>query len=127
MIPELGHFALILALCMALVLAVVPIAGAMRSVAGWVVVARPAAYGQLLFVLVAYACLTHSFLVHDFSVYYVAMNSNTALPTLYLFSGVWGRTKARCCCGPWCCPVGRPWLPDSVAAFQMSLLPGCWA
>ena len=90
MIPELGHFALILALCMALVLAVVPIAGAMRSVAGWVVVARPAAYGQLLFVLVAYACLTHSFLVHDFSVYYVAMNSNTALPTLYLFSGVWG-------------------------------------
>ncbi len=90
MIPELGHFSLILALCMAVILAVVPITGAIRSVSGWIAVARPAAYGQLLFMALAYGCLTHGFLTHDFSVQYVAMNSNTALPVLYLFSGVWG-------------------------------------
>jgi cytochrome c-type biogenesis protein CcmF len=90
MIPEIGHFSLILALCMAVILAVVPIVGATRSVSGWVAVARPAAYGQLLFMALSYSCLTYSFLIHDFSVQYVAMNSNTALPVLYLISGVWG-------------------------------------
>ncbi len=90
MIPEVGHFSLILALCMAVILAIVPIVGATRSISGWVAVARPAAYAQLLFMAVSYGCLTYSFLIHDFSVQYVAMNSNTALPTLYLFSGVWG-------------------------------------
>jgi cytochrome c-type biogenesis protein CcmF len=90
MIPELGHFALILALSMALVLAVVPIIGATRNITGWIAVARSTAYGQLVFMAVAFGCLTHSFLVHDFSVKYVAMNSNSALPTLYLISGVWG-------------------------------------
>lgn len=90
MIPEIGHFSLILALCMAIMLAIVPIAGAIRLNSGWIAVARPAAYGQLLFMLLAYGCLTYSFLTHDFSVKYVAMNSNTALPVLYLISGVWG-------------------------------------
>jgi cytochrome c-type biogenesis protein CcmF len=90
MIPELGHFALILALCLALVLAVVPIIGAARLVTGWVAAARPLAYGQFLFLATAFACLTISFLQHDFSVKYIATNSNTALPTLYLISGVWG-------------------------------------
>lgn len=90
MIPEIGHFSLIMAFCMAVTLAVVPIAGATRSVSGWIALARPAAYGQLFFMALSYGCLTYSFLVHDFSVQYVAMNSNTALPVLYLFSGVWG-------------------------------------
>ena len=90
MIPELGHFALILALCMALVLGCIPIAGAFRNVTGWIAVAKPAALGQWLFVTLAYGCLTYSSLVHDFSVAYIARNSNTALPTLYLVSGVWG-------------------------------------
>jgi cytochrome c-type biogenesis protein CcmF len=90
MIPEIGHFSLILALCMALTLAIAPIIGATRSISGWIAVARPTAFAQLLFVAIAYACLTYSFLTHDFSVKYTAMNSNTALPTLYLFSGVWG-------------------------------------
>jgi cytochrome c-type biogenesis protein CcmF len=90
MIPELGHFSLILALCMAVILAIVPITGATRSMSRWIAVARPAAFAQLLFVAIAYGCLTYSFLIHDFSVQYVAMNSNTALPVLYLFSGVWG-------------------------------------
>ncbi len=90
MIAELGHFCLIIALSMAVIQGVLPIFGAYRSINGWVAVARPAAYGQLLFMLLSYACLTYAFLVHDFSVAYVAHNSNTALPTLYLVSGVWG-------------------------------------
>jgi cytochrome c-type biogenesis protein CcmF len=90
MIPELGHFSLILALCMAIVLGALPIVGSLRAISGWIAVARPAAYGQLLFMALAYGCLTYSFLTHDFSVAYVATNSNTALPVLYLISGVWG-------------------------------------
>jgi cytochrome c-type biogenesis protein CcmF len=90
MIPELGHFSLILALCMAVILAIVPIVGAGRSISGWIALARPTAFAQLLFVAIAYGCLTYSFLTHDFSVKYAAMNSNTDLPVLYLVSGVWG-------------------------------------
>jgi cytochrome c-type biogenesis protein CcmF len=90
MIPELGHLALIIALSMALILALLPIAGAKYGQIGWMAVARPAAFAQLLFLAFAYGCLTYSFLTHDFSVAYVAANSNTALPTLYLISGVWG-------------------------------------
>jgi cytochrome c-type biogenesis protein CcmF len=90
MIPELGHFALILALCMAMVQGFLPIFGASKAIAGWVHVAKPAAYGQLFFMLISYGCLTYSCIAHDFSVAYVAHNSNTALPYLYLISGVWG-------------------------------------
>ena len=90
MIPEIGHFALVLALCMAIVQSVFPIVGAARNIPAWIAVARPAARAQLLFVLVAYGCLTYAFIVHDFSVEYVARNSNTALPLLYRISGVWG-------------------------------------
>ncbi|MDO9214542.1 MAG: heme lyase CcmF/NrfE family subunit [Methylococcales bacterium] len=90
MIAELGHFSLILTLCMALVLGFVPITGAFRGLAGWIAVARPAAYAQLLFMALSYGCLTYSCLTHDFSVKYIATNSNTALPTIYLISGVWG-------------------------------------
>ncbi len=90
MIAELGHFCLILACFMAVIQGLLPIIGAQRLTAGWIAVARPAAYGQLLFALLSYGCLTYAFLVHDFSVAYVAHNSNTALPTLYLISGVWG-------------------------------------
>ena len=83
MIAELGHFSLILALCMALVLGIVPIIGAFRGLAGWISVAKPAAYAQLLFMALSYGCLTYSCLTHDFSVKYIATNSNTSLPTLY--------------------------------------------
>ena len=90
MIAELGHFSLILGLCMALVLGIVPMVGAQRGMASWVAVARPAAFAQFLFLLLAFLALTQSFLVNDFSVAYVAHNSNTSLPTLYKVSGVWG-------------------------------------
>ena len=90
MIPELGHFALILALCFSVVQAFIPLAGAQLGIASWVGVAKPAARMQLLFTAIAFGCLTWSFLVHDFSVTYVAQHSNTRLPVIYLISGVWG-------------------------------------
>ncbi len=90
MIPELGQFLLILALCMALILGTLPIIGAYRGLSGWVAVAKPVAYAQFVFMALSYGCLTYSCLTHDFSVKYIATNSNTSLPTLYLISGVWG-------------------------------------
>ncbi|MFW2440349.1 MAG: heme lyase CcmF/NrfE family subunit [Arenicellales bacterium] len=90
MIPEIGQFALILGLMFALLQTIFPLAGAHFGIANWVAVAKPAARVQLLFIAISFACLTWSFLTHDFSVKYVVMNSNTALPTMYLFSAVWG-------------------------------------
>ncbi|WP_419652283.1 cytochrome c biogenesis protein CcsA, partial [Thiolapillus sp.] len=90
MIPEIGHFALILALVVALVQSILPLAGAQRGIASWVAVAKPAARLQFLFMVISFACLTFSFMQSDFSVLYVATNSNTALPILYKISGVWG-------------------------------------
>ncbi|SDI52288.1 cytochrome c-type biogenesis protein CcmF [Pseudomonas flavescens] len=90
MIPELGHLAMILALCLALVQATLPLVGAWRGDRQWMSLAQPAAWGQFAFLAFAFACLTYSFMADDFSVAYVAQNSNTALPWYYKFSAVWG-------------------------------------
>lgn len=90
MIPELGHLAMILALCLALVQSTLPLIGAWRGDRQWMSLAQPAAWGQFAFLAFAFACLTYSFMVDDFSVAYVAQNSNTALPWYYKFSAVWG-------------------------------------
>ena len=90
MIPELGHFALILALCVATVQGVVSIAGAQLGVRSWVAFARPAAQCQFVLVAVAFGFLTYSFIENDFSVKYVAMQSNSLLPLEYRISAVWG-------------------------------------
>ena len=89
MIPELGHFALILALSLAVCQGVLPLIGAHRNDATLMSVARAAAQGQFFFVIVAFACLIWSFLQSDFSVAYVANNSQLALPTVYKISAVW--------------------------------------
>ncbi len=75
---------------MALLLTVLPLAGAGLQIKRWAYLARPLAYAQLLFISLSYLALTYSFIVHDFSVAYVAQNSNTSLPLVYLISGVWG-------------------------------------
>ncbi len=90
MIPEVGHFALIVALCIALVQTIVPLLGAQTYTSQWMAVAKPAARGQFLFLIIAYVCLTYAFINNDFSVLYVANNSNTALPLHYKISAVWG-------------------------------------
>jgi cytochrome c-type biogenesis protein CcmF len=90
MVPELGNFALIVALGLALAQSVLPLAGAARGNVRWMAVARPAAWGQLGCIAIAYAALTYAFVVNDFSVQFVAANSNSALPLFYRISGVWG-------------------------------------
>ena len=90
MIPELGHLALILALCLAAAQAWFGIAGAQRGDGVWLSVVRPAATLQALFALSAFAALVYSFLVSDFSVQYVAENSNVLLPWPYKITAVWG-------------------------------------
>ncbi len=94
--PELGHFFLWLALGVALLLAVLPMAGSLPLGKGgrlrpqWVATARPLTYLFGLTVLVAYAGLTAAFVRNDFSVLYVAMHSNLELPLPYRVAGVWG-------------------------------------
>jgi len=90
MVPELGHLALILALCLSLVQATLPLLGAWRGDRLWMSLAVPAARGQFFMLAVSFACLTWAFMVDDFSVAYVANNSNSALPWYYKFSAVWG-------------------------------------
>ena len=90
MIPELGNFALVLALLVALVLAAAPFAGAARRDLRWMAVAPSAAAGLFVFHLVAIACLVWAFAVNDFSVLYVATNSNVLLPLHYRIGAVWG-------------------------------------
>ena len=90
MLPELGQILLSTALLMALLQAVLPLLGAQRGQITWMQVARPAALAQLALVGGAFAVLTTAFLQQDFSVRYVAENSNTLLPTVYRWSAVWG-------------------------------------
>ncbi len=89
MIPEIGQFALILALSLAVCQGVLPLVGAHRNDAAMMAVARSAATGQFVFVAIAFACLIWAFVNDDFSVLYVANHSQLALPTGYKISAVW--------------------------------------
>ncbi len=90
MYPELGQLALILALLLAVLLSVVPLAGALTGRDSLQAFARPLASGMFVFIGLAFAILTHAFLIDDFSVAYVANNSNSLLPWYFKFSAVWG-------------------------------------
>jgi cytochrome c-type biogenesis protein CcmF len=90
MIPEIGQVALALAFCLAFCQALVGLHGAARGNAAWMNAARTAAHGQLALIAIAYGCLTYAFVTHDFSVAYVAHNSNSMLPLPYRVSAVWG-------------------------------------
>jgi len=88
--PEIGHFCLVVALCLAATQAFFGLAGPLSGRRAWTAVTRPAATGQFVFVAIAFGILTHAFLVNDFSVAYVATHSNSALPLMYRVSAVWG-------------------------------------
>jgi cytochrome c-type biogenesis protein CcmF len=90
MIPEIGHFALILALAVALVQALLPLAGNWRRDPRLMVLARPATAAQGLCVLTAFGCLLWAFATDDFSVRYVASHSNSLLPSFYKIAALWG-------------------------------------
>ncbi|MGP9797625.1 heme lyase CcmF/NrfE family subunit [Halomonas sp. 86] len=90
LIPELGHFALIIALLIAVLQGVMPLAGAATRRPLWMAYGHPMATGQFLFIAVAYMCLTASYALDDFSVANVANNSNSLLPWYYKLSAVWG-------------------------------------
>ena len=90
MIPEIGQFALVLALCLAMCQAALPLAGAATGRHDWMVAARPAAIGQFVFIGIAYVVLTRAFVQDDFSLLFVAQHSNTQLPLMYKMAAVWG-------------------------------------
>ena len=90
MIPELGQLALILALLSALILGVLPLVGAQTNRPVLTLVARPAATALFIWVAMAFICLMIAFIQNDFSVLYVAQNSNSLLPTIYRIGAVWG-------------------------------------
>ena len=90
MIPEIGQFALILALVLALTQATLPLIGAARGIPQFVSLARPVAQAQFLFVATAFCCLAYSFITNDFSVLNVATNSNSQLPLHYRLAATWG-------------------------------------
>ena len=90
MIPELGHISLIIAFALALGLGAVPLWGSFRSNVAAMNLAPTLAVGVSVFVAIAFALLTISFLSDDFSVAVVAANSNSLLPPIFKFSAVWG-------------------------------------
>lgn len=90
MIAELGQFSLVIALCMALAQAVLPIVGKLWRVPSLYVATKHATRAQFMFLLASFLCLVYVFVVHDFSVKYVVQNSNTELPLAYRIAAVWG-------------------------------------
>ena len=90
MIPEIGHFALILALGVSIIQGVLPLIGAQQGRREWLVLARPATQISFVLLAISFAILAWCFYVNDFSVLYVAEHSNSQLPTVYRLGAVWG-------------------------------------
>ena len=93
MIPEIGHYALILALCVAVVQGILPIYGAAVGNSMLMAVAKPAARGQFLLVLLAFCCLGYAFADKDFSVLYVALHVEFTAPPSLSARGHLGRAR----------------------------------
>jgi len=129
MIPEIGHFALILGLGFSFVLATLPMLGNWQSNQSYRQLAKPAAIGQFLFVGIAFACLLYSFTVDDFSVKYVASNSNTQLPMIFKVSATWGAHEGSLLLWAW---ILTAWtaavalysksLPETLSSKTLSIL-----
>ena len=90
MIVEIGHYALVLALALAIVQGVAPLIGAIRRDAPLMAMAQPAAVMQFLLIALSFAALTHAYVTSDFSVVNVFENSHSLKPMIYKISGVWG-------------------------------------
>ncbi|ARU94757.1 heme lyase CcmF/NrfE family subunit [Tatumella citrea] len=90
MIPEIGSFLLCLALGLAVLLSIYPLWGAARQDSRLMGLARPLTYGLFACIAAAFLILVHAFIVNDFTVAYVAENSNTLLPIWYRIAATWG-------------------------------------
>ena len=117
MIPELGHFALVLALLLAAAQAVFGLVGAHRGDPRWMAAVRPAVAGQFVLVSGAVGVLIHAFVNFDFSLLYVASNSNSALPTFYRVAAMWGAHEGSLLLWAWILVL---WTL-AVAMFSRSL------
>ena len=129
MIPEIGQFALVLALSLAIVQGVIPLVGAHRNDEAMMRIGHTAATGQFVFVVIAFACLTWAFLNDDFSVLYVANHSQLSLPTMYKVSAVWGAHEGSLLLwivllAAWTVAVARysSGLPEAFAARVIGVL-----
>jgi cytochrome c-type biogenesis protein CcmF len=129
MVIELGLFALIVSVLLATAQAFFGLAGAHFGNRRWMAAARPAVTGQFVFVLLSFLVLAWAFYKNDFSVLYVANNSNSALPTFYRFSAVWGAHEGSLllwalALSTWSVAVGV-WsrdLPETFAARVLGVL-----
>ena len=90
MIPEIGHFALVLALAVAIIQSAVPLMGVSMGKPQWVALAKPAARAQFTLLVISFACLVYAFVTSDFSVKLAASHSNTQMPMIFKVSAVWG-------------------------------------
>ncbi|MFT6028867.1 MAG: cytochrome c-type biogenesis protein CcmF [Oleiphilaceae bacterium] len=90
MLPEIGHYSLILGLALSILLGAVPMIGASINNTPLMKMARPLAGGQFIFILISFLILGYAFTQDDFSVQYVANHSNTLLPIQYKISAIWG-------------------------------------
>jgi cytochrome c-type biogenesis protein CcmF len=129
MIPEIGNYCLVLSLCLALVQGVLPIAGSVRANARWMALARPAALGQFAFVSLSFACLVQAFVANDFSVKYVAENSNSMLPYYYRIAASWGGHEGSLLLWTWmlaawtfAVALGSRQLPTETLACVLGVL-----
>ena len=129
MIPEVGQFALIIALLLALIQATLPLLGAARGNQSWIAVAGPAGQAQFIFVAIAFCCLGYSFITNDFSVLNVAINSNSQLPLHYRLAATWGSHEGSLLLwtlmlGLWTVAVSlfSRHLPDEMVARVLSVM-----
>ena len=129
MIPELGHFSLILAFVVALMLAIVPQWGAAKGRVPLMAFARRAAWVQCGLLVLSFACLTVAFVQSDFSVEYVALHSNTKTPLIYRITGVWGSHEGSMLLWAltlgfwtWAVSVFSRSLPQAVVARVLGIL-----
>ena len=129
MIPELGQLAVALALVVALIQGSLPLVGAARGNVAWMALARPAAQAQAVLVAAAFGCLVYSFVTNDFSVQYVALHSNSALPLQYRVAGAWGGHEGSLLLwclmlGVWMTAVGlfSDHLPEEMAARVLGVM-----
>lgn len=129
MIPEIGQFALIIALLLALTQATFPLLGASRGNHGWIALAAPAGQAQFIFVAIAFCCLGYSFITNDFSVLNVATNSNSQLPLHYRLAATWGSHEGSLLLwtlmlGLWTVAVSlfSRHLPDEMVARVLSVM-----